>query len=132
MAAGFVIRTLVPESSIFDLAYPSTTNLSGKSYLFAVDNGTEIAVAGAGDATLGVLQDGFDGSVRTNVATVRTCGLTKILLGDDVSAMTFVKSDTNGAAVAAGNKDSSEGYVLDGGLSGEIVVMVIQHSPTIA
>ena len=126
-STGFVLRTLVPTSSIYDVSYPNTTNLTGKQYLFVYDNGTALTVAGTNQATLGVMQDGTDGSVRANVSTVRTVGLTKITLGADVSPMAYVRSTTTGTAITCVTGEFAEAYVLDGGLSGEIVVATIVH-----
>ena len=129
MAQGFVIRSLVPAVSPFDISYPNTANLSTGQYLFCVDNGTALAVAGTNVVTLGVLQDGTDGSSRATVSTVRTAGLTKIILGQDANIGDYVKSGTNGQAyiVSTVSGQAIEGYLLDGGLSGQAVVMLIQH-----
>ena len=130
MATGYVIRTLVPTVSLYDIVYPSTANLSGKQYLFVKDTGSAIAVASTGEKTLGVLQDGFDGSVRANVATVRTVGLSKVIAGGTVNVGDFVKSDANGAAITVTPGDEYQGYALDGGTAGTAIVIVVEHGTT--
>lgn len=129
MAQGFVIRSLVPTVSPYDLSYPNAANLSAGQYCFVVDSGTALAIAATNVVTLGVLQDGTDGSTKATVSTVRTAGLTKIILGMDASIGDYVKSDQNGHAqiVSTNTGQAIEGYLLDGGLSGQAVVMLITH-----
>ena len=126
-SAGFVLRTLVPTSSIYDLSYPNSSAFTSKQYLFVYDNGTALTVAGSNQATIGVMQDSTDGSTRPTVSTVRTVGLTKLVLGADVSPMAYVRSDANGAAVTCVTGEFAEAYVMDGGLSGEQVAAMIIH-----
>lgn len=129
---AFVLNTLVPEVCPDDISYPNSANLTGKQYRFVKVTTTILAVctagtASKGDRSIGVLQDGTDGSTRPTVSAVRTGGLTKIVLGEDSSLQTYVKSDANGAAIAAVTGDNAEGYLLNGGNSGECAVMRIQH-----
>ena len=130
---GFVIRTLVPDVTPFDLSFPNTRNLSTSVYRFIKMTTTSLFVAtdgisSHGDRTLGVAQDQTDGSTKAAVLTVRVAGVTKVILGADCGIGMLVKCDANGAAIEALSGDVAEGYLLSGGLSGEAVAMVIQHT----
>jgi hypothetical protein len=98
-----------------DVSLPAAADLSAKQYLaMKVDNTGSIAVAGAGEFTVGVLQD--KPSAATRIGQVRVAGITKMVAGGVVTAGDLVAPDAAGkakTAVKASSNTSDAGAASD-------------------
>lgn len=126
MAVGYIIRTLVPSVSPYDLAYPVVDSFASDQYKLVADNGTKLVLATT-DANIGILQDAPNLGTTGNVASVRTVGLSKLILAADCSPGDFLKNNGAGLGTPASAGDFYSAYSLDGGLAGEAIAVVIQH-----
>lgn len=110
-----------------DRTFLAAADFSAKQYRFVkIDSSGNAAIAGRGDLAVGVLQN--NPAAATRPATIRTSGVTKVILGASVTAGQAVVSDANGAAVNASSADNAYmGTFLESGTtSGQIVRMLIQ------
>lgn len=96
---------------------------------FGADNKT-VVLAGAGDPTVGVLMNAPISGDPAEVALPGGGALIK--LNATLTALTEVKSDSGGLAVAgAGSGDWTSAILQDGGVANDIVecYVVAQHKP---
>lgn len=129
MSSG-IVRSLVPETSEFDLTYLCTTDISALQYHFVKDSGTDIVKTGAGEKSVGVLMNAPNLTTQGKLALVRTGGLAKVKTGAGTNVGDFLKADTNGAAVAASSNDEYNAYALDGGANGDTIIVLVCHGKT--
>lgn len=124
-----------------DISLPAASDLSSSQFLAVkINSSGQIALAGAGDAAVGVLQDtpasGQVGSVRLSGVTRMVCGGT-VTAGDLVAAdasakaKTAVKSSTNtadaGASADALIGSNVLGVALDSGTVGQVIPVALLH-----
>ncbi len=116
--------TLVPEQSDSDMTLPCATDISTKIYLFMKVVSDLIVTAGAGEATVGILQNTPVGSTSRHAgAAVRTSGNSKLKLGGTVTANAFLKSDASGQGVVASTGDKYGAQAISAGVSGDLIAV---------
>lgn len=104
------------------------TNLSGKeNYLVAFDatDDNVVNLAAAATAPQYVLLEGKDGSTTPGVGLIAFGGRAKVLLGGTVNPNSPVMSDGNGKAIAATTGKYQAGIIPKGGVSGDIVEIIL-------
>lgn len=122
------------------LSLVAAADLSAKQYrAVKVDSNGKAAVAGAGEAAIGILQND---PISGQAATVATVGArSKALAGGNITAGNYVAADANGAVVAAtlGRVNTSDaggavdavigsniiGIALNGGVANDIITVLI-------
>lgn len=121
----------------------ASADLSTHRYkLVAVNGSGQVALAGAGDMAIGVLQN--KPSAQGRSATVRVSGVSKVVAGAAVSAGAQVTSDANGKAVTATaatvdttTSSASEGVTASNvigialeaaGADGEVIPVALLHA----
>lgn len=84
-----------------DTTLPTITDLSAKQFYFVtVSSAGNVAVSGAGDLSVGVVQDGPVGTASVPRATsVRYGGITKVVCGGTFAIGDKVSSDASGKCV---------------------------------
>lgn len=124
-------KTLVKQSVGTDYPYPTTTDLTALQYHFVKVDGDELitGASGAGETALGILQDMAPlPGVATTQGGVRLFGCSKLVLAGTVTPGQFIKSDAAGAGLAATvDKDVYNAVAMTGGVSGDLVRVLIQH-----
>jgi len=97
---------VVPNQIGADVTFPiaAATDLSASIYHLVKDNNGPVVLAGAGEATTGILQDAPKGTSfakGAGVATVRCFGLSLLSIGSGgCSAGDFLKSGASGEGIA--------------------------------
>lgn len=114
------------DESGHDITLPVAADMSAKQYRFmTIDSSGNAAVSTRGALSCGVLQSKPAASGRAG--TIRTMGITKVVLGGTVTAGQAAVADANGAAVNASSADNAYmGTFLESGVSGGIVAMLLQ------
>jgi len=99
------------------------TALTGTPFRFVKLSSGKIALCGAGEAGLGVVQDEPAASEAGNVMLV---GVSKVLAGGTINQGNAIKSDATGKAVAASETDQFIfGTALEDGSSGEYIDVLL-------
>lgn len=113
------------EESLKSISMIAGQDLSGSQYKFVdlASDGQVDPVGTAGAKAVGVLQD--KPSAAGKVATVGIEGVTKIELAATLDAGAEVMSNTAGEAVAITATNRSHGTLLEGGVDGDIVPMLL-------
>lgn len=112
------------EISLRRISLIAGADLSGSQYKFmALASDGQIDPCGAGAKSVGVLQDNPDAAGK--VASVGIDGVTKIELGATLAAGAEVMSNAAGEAVAVTSTNRSQGILLEGGVDGDIVPMLL-------
>jgi hypothetical protein len=101
----------------------ATSSLATKQYCFVkMDTSGGIVLCGSAGRAIGVLQDkpgaGDPGAVCS------PGDLTKILLGDTVTAGATLISDADGHAIAGGSAGSNLGIARSAGDAGDVITML--------
>lgn len=91
-------------------------------YAVSVDSNGKAAVADADDYVVGIMQNNPAAGVAGSVAYA---GVSKAKLGGTVAAGARVTSNASGLIVTAATGDSALGIALTGGVSGDIVAVLI-------
>lgn len=109
------------------------SDLSGKEGYFVTFDATDdnvVNLAAAATAVhLPLVEGKLGSSSSVQTGTIAYGGRCKILLAATIAAGTYVMSDGNGKAIAATNGKYSPGFLAVGGVSGDIVEMVV--APTV-
>lgn len=102
-------------------SYEAGSDFTGKNHCFVkFDVNGNITPCGAGDASIGILQDSSPKIGESGPVTLQ--GVCKVKLGGSVTAGGFVKSGANGVAVASAVSDTFIGaQSLQSGSSGDII-----------
>jgi len=83
---------------LLSTSFPASADLSAQQYRAVIlDGSQQLAVAGAGGAAIGILQD--KPSAAGDYGTVAQIGLSKAIAGGAISAGDRLASDANGALV---------------------------------
>jgi hypothetical protein len=102
-------------------AFPANADLTGKERLFVKLNSSgKLALCGAGDGGFSLV----NGGVAGENLTVDLIGESKITLGGTVASGALITSDANGKGVTATTGNFINGYVVQGGVSGDIVTFL--------
>jgi hypothetical protein len=103
---------------------PASADLSAAQFLFVAMSATGIALAGAGDYAVGVLQDKPDALGRPGAVMVN--GVTKVVAGAAVAVNAIVTSDAAGKAVTAGTTaDEGMGIALEAAANADEIIAVL-------
>ena len=106
-----------------DYARNAGADLSAKLfYLAHVDTDGDIVLAGDGEHVIGVITEG---AVENKPVTIQTYGIAKVILGGTVASGARVASNASGAAVTATAAEFEAGTCLVGGVSGDIVPVLL-------
>lgn len=114
------------------VSFRAGANLTGSRYRF-VTLGTEdgtVVLAGANSRVLGVLQNAPNTGMAASVAIA---GVAKVVAGGSISRGSLVRSDANGAAVAAtlpsgtwsGSTEHVAGIALEAASAGQLVEILL-------
>lgn len=96
---------------------------TGTPFRFVKLTTGKLALCGAGEAGIGVIQDEPLANEAGNVMVV---GVSKVLAGGTITQGASVKSDANGKAVAASSSDPfAFGKALEGGSNGEYIDVLL-------
>lgn len=112
-----------------DYAVKTVSDLSALQYTFVkLDTNNLCVAAGAGDAAMGVLQNAPLGTASAPAyASVRVLGVSKLLLGGNVSAGDFLKVTTNGVGLTTvTDRDRYCAVALCDASSGDYALVVVQ------
>jgi hypothetical protein len=103
------------ENNILTVSFPigNAADLSADQYkIVKLDTGV-IALAGAGEAGVGVLQNKpADGGTGGRTGSVMTYGISRVLSGAAVAEGAYVTADANGKAVTATTGQNATGIAL--------------------
>lgn len=106
---------------------PASADLSASQFCFVVMSATGIAVAGAGDYGVGVLQDKPDALGRPGAVMVS--GVTKVRIGSAVAVNDIVASDAAGKAVpGTTTADEGMGIALEAATNADEFIAVLLGS----
>ena len=105
-------------------SYIADADLSASAQRFVARSGVNVAVAGAGVATIGVL---IVGGAADQAVTVAYDGVVQVVSAGVIPAGAAVTSDANGAAVAAAEGDFVAGYARQAAVAGQIVSVDIDR-----
>jgi len=93
-------------------------DLSSNKYLFhKIDGNGRVALSGAGENAIGVLQD--KPTAINRAAEMELSGITKVIYGNTVTAGENVMSDAAGKAVPHTGTNNTTGIALVSGVSGD-------------
>lgn len=105
---------------------PASADLSASQFCFVAMSATGIAVAGAGDYALGVLQDKPDALGRAGAVMVN--GVSKVRIGSAVAVNDIVASDAAGKAVpGTTTADEGMGIALEAATNADEIIAVLIH-----
>lgn len=100
---------------------------TGTPFRFVKLSAGKLALCGAGEAGLGVIQDEPAADEAGNVMCV---GVSKVQCGGSISQGGLVKSDASGKAVAAASSDPfAFGQALEAGSNGEFIDVLLLGGP---
>jgi hypothetical protein len=103
---------------------PASGDLSAAQYLIVAMSATGIALAGAGDYGVGILQD--KPAALGRVGSVMTSGVSKCVAGAAVAVNVIVTADAAGKAVAAGTTaDEGIGIALEAAANADEIIAVL-------
>lgn len=107
-----------------DISLVAGADLSAKQFHFVKPNSSGQAVAAnATDITqVGVLQND---PTSGQTGTVRVAGVSKVKIAGTVAAGAEVTSDANGAGVAAATTKLVLGVALTGGVTGDVISVLV-------
>ena len=124
-------QTLVKQITGVDYDFPTATDLSALQYQFVESDADElVTVLTAGHNPTGILQNAPLGTSAAHAwATVRILGGSKLRLsGTVVTTLPFIKGDTNGTGIAVtANKDNYGAVAKSGGVSGDVILVVVNN-----
>jgi hypothetical protein len=120
---------------VLDISLEAAADLQDNQYHFAVVDGDgKAALAGDGDAAIGVLQNkpGEATDDAGEAASVRVYGISKVVASELIEPGDEVASALGGSAKVAGVGDRVLGVCLVGGDDEEIISILITHGPELA
>lgn len=104
--------------------YIAGEDLSASAQRFVARSDADVVVAGAGDATVGVL---IVGGTAGQAVSVAYDGVVQVVAGDAFQAGEALAADANGAAIAAGTGAIIAGYARQTAVAGQIVSVDIDR-----
>jgi len=120
--------TLSTEEGKIDLSRPTVTDLSSSQYYIVKhDASEEVVLSGAADSSLGVLQNGPDGSTNEATAQVRIQGITKVKAAASISFGDYITPDASGLAVVATAGQEFMAKALGSGDSGDLLSVLLVY-----
>lgn len=120
------------ENGLLTTSVPASTDLSAKQYFgVKIDTNGQLALAGEGDAAVGVLQD--KPAAQGRVGCIAIGGVSKVACGGTIAKGERFSFDSAGKAVSVGSgNDWSMGVMLEAGAAGIISTCIIQPTgPTV-
>ncbi len=108
----------------FTYTLPAADDLSANQYRFLVATGGNATLAGAGVASVGVLQN--DPSVAGQAAGIMATGISKVVAGAAVVAGTKVMTDAQARAITATGTNFVVGVALTAaGAANEVISVLV-------
>ena len=119
------------EHDLDNISRVAGADLSSAQFKFVESNssGTVTVTNAAGEYVLGVLQNN---PTSGNAATVAVGGISKVVLGGNVTINDSIATDNAGKAVAASTGNKIVGIAIKGGASGEIGSVLLRPAPNVA
>lgn len=115
---------MATDNRLISISVPASADLSASQFRFLqVNSSGQAALAGATGIAVGVLQNKPPAAGRP--ATMGYTGVSKVIAGGTVAAGARVTSDANSAAITATTGDSVAGLALTGGVSGDLISVLI-------
>jgi len=111
-----------------DIEHLVASDLSAGQYLYVKkDASNYLVLAGAGDQSIGILQNAPKGATGAPVVgVVRSIGYSKLYTAGDITQDQFIKSDANGKGVAAtANKDKYGSKAVQNSSNGDLTVVLL-------
>lgn len=106
------------EDLIYNISLIASADLSAKQYYACkIDSNGQIALAGAGENAIGIIQNK---PTSGSIVTVGTLGLSKAVYGGTVTAGQNLMSDSAGKLVTASGTNAVIAIALQGGSANEI------------
>lgn len=105
------------------VALEASTDLSARQYHFMKLSSGQLALCGAGQDAIGVLQD--DPAAAGRAGNVAMLGIVKVKIGGTVTIDGDVASDSTGRAVDAASGDHILGKALEGGTVANTIIRVL-------
>lgn len=107
-----------------DISLVAGADLSAKQfYVVKANSSGQAALANATDTTqIGIVQDK---PLSGNAGKIRVSGVSKAAAGGTVAAGAAVTSDANGKIVAAASGKQIIGFALTGGVSGDVITVLV-------
>lgn len=114
---------MATENRVFSITLLAAADLSNSQFrAVQVNSSGQVALAGATGIAAGILQNK---PASGRAATFGYQGVSKLVLGGTVAAGARVTSDANSAGIAATTGDSVLGVALTGGVSGDVISVLI-------
>lgn len=119
------------EEALKCISVPAGADLSTKQYYGVKLESGGLAVAGEGDAAIGILQDKPAAAGRPGAVGIE--GVSKVACGGTIAKGARFSFDSSGLAVAVGSgNDWSMGVMMEAGAAGVISTCMIQPTgPTV-
>jgi hypothetical protein len=110
-------------------SYIAGEDLSASTQRFVARSGADVAVAGAGEASVGVL---IVGGTTGQAVAVAYDGVVQVIAADVISAGAAVTPDADGAAVAADTADVIAAYARTDAVAGQILSVDLDRGGNVA
>jgi len=127
-------RTLVPETSEFDLTYTATTDISAYQYYFVKLVSGLVVACGANEKPLGILQNKPVGTATASaLATVRVGGISKLKISETIVPGNFLTSTSAALGEVCDAANEEYGAVaLTDGQANDLIAVLIQRGEVTA